>query len=107
MTNACFNHRSSVRAADWQRKANKRFTGGRFAASPRLYPMPWEAPVSRDGSAAMGQPRWINSIETFCGAVRKAIVTPGRIVVGSIVKVTPLLFSSATALWILSTVMPK
>ena len=51
-------------------------------------------------------PRWISSIDTFCGAVRNAIRTPGRIVFGSMVNATPLPFSSATAASTLSTVSP-
>ena len=53
------------------------------------------------------QPLWISSIDTFCGAVRKAMRTPGRMVFGSIVKATPFAFSSATARSISVTVSPK
>jgi hypothetical protein len=52
-------------------------------------------------------PRWINSIETFCGAVRNAIFTPGRISFGSMVNATPFPFSSFTAPARSSTVIPK
>lgn len=52
-------------------------------------------------------PRWINSIDTPCGAVRNAIRTPGRMVFGSIVNGTPLAFSSVTAPSMSSTVSPK
>ncbi len=39
-----------------------------------------------DGPEDVSYPLWINSIDTFSGAVRKAICTPGRFCVTSMVK---------------------
>ena len=49
----------------------------------------------------------MSSIETFSGAVRKAICTPGLAVVMPMVKWTPFAFSVATASLMSVTVRPK
>ena len=46
-----------------------------------------DEPINLTNQFLIAMPGMVD--ETFSGAVRKAMVTPGRIVVGSIEKVTP------------------